>query len=117
MKIRTVLIPTLTPRWRVGGAETIHGVDCAVLPPGGKDWRLSSWPNGKVTMNKDLYLYINMISGQPFVSTMSSPVDHGKTVTDRRADAVKGEYRLRIRWYESATPQKRRQKIFKHKVT
>lgn len=116
-KVGAAVIPTLTPRWQVRGTETIHGVECAVHWPGGPEWRVSSWPGGKVTMNMNLYVHINMLNGHPFTATISSPADHGKPVTDRTAEAVKGEYRLRIRWHESATPKKQREKIFRHKVT
>lgn len=114
--VGTIVIPMLTPRWQVRGSETIYGVECAVRWPGDAEWRVSSWPRGKVTMNKDLYVHINMLNGQPFTATVSSPADHGKPITDRRAEAVKGEYGLRIRWYESATPKKQREKFFKQKV-
>jgi len=67
-------------------------------------------------MNQALYVHINMFNGEPFTATVASLVGYGKPIADRRAEALKGEYRLRIRWYESATPQRQRQKMFKHSV-
>lgn len=64
----------------------------------------------------DLYTYINLLDGRPFNSTITSPNDIGKPVTDLTSQAVKGKYALRIRWVEPERPRRRRQKVFSYTV-
>ena len=76
-----------------------------------------TWPKGQLQLPKDdLYTYVNLLNGQPFNSTIASPADIGKSVSDLTAQTVKGTYLLRIRWVEPERPRRARQKVFSYDV-
>lgn len=116
LKQRTHLLPVLRIEWSVRGTGVLQDVECAVRSPSGT-WRTCSSPKGTVSLpRRNLYTYVDLRNGHTFNTTIASPVDHGKPVTDLTGDAVPGKYALRIRWYEPNKPSRRRQTIFTHVV-
>lgn len=111
-KIGTRRVPTLAIRWSVRGSKSnIQGVLCATQGPSG-EWFTFSHPKGVVNLPKeDLFTYINLLSEKPFNSTITSPSDIGKPVTDAAGKISLGRYKLRICWYEG-NKKRQHEKIF-----
>ena len=113
----TFRLPVLTIRWEVRGAGELQGVECAVQPPSG-DWQVCSTPKGSISLPKsNMYTYVDLRNGRTFNTTIASPADIGKPVTDLTAEAVPGRCSLRIRWYEPHRPSRQRQTTFTHIVS
>lgn len=108
------LTPVLCARWDVRGSDTIQGVECRVRSPNG-GWKVCTWPRGRLAIPKDdLYTYINLTNGQPFNTTLSSPLDYGRATEDITDLAVKGKYKLRLTWHEEDHPKRKRQQTFSY---
>ena len=112
----TFRLPVLTIRWEVRGTGELQGVECAVKPPSG-DWQVCSSPKGSISLPRtNMYTYVDLRNGRTFNTTVASPADLGKPVTDLTAEAVPGRYTLRIRWYEPYRPSRQRETTFAHIV-
>ena len=107
-----VLTPVLNVSWSARGTDIAQGVQYEIRVPG-QPWRVQG-TSKTFEPTKSKSWTVDLITGaisNAFIYTL-----HTGPVTDRTSEAVPGKYSVRLTWFNSTRPNRKRTKVFSYVV-